>query len=92
MQAQTLITWEKVLDSLSKVFGNVVFNGENVLTRYMAWEAFRKITCFTDQSALFNVNDAVKWWAEPNHKNDVLNALNRGDRSPYCTQLKQMDR
>ena len=84
MEKDSSVTWEKVLDSLDKVFAPSPDNKNNLLARYMAWEAFRKHTCFADENELFNAETTSKWWDNQDNRTKVLEALRKGEKSPFC--------
>lgn len=78
------IGWEEVLGKLVGVFYSEILNEDCLLTKYMAWEAFRRHTCFADEDTLFNVDHAVMWWNDQSNRGQVLNALENGRISPFC--------
>ncbi len=79
-------SWADVLDSLYASFSGATdtHKNNNVLTRYMAWESFRKHTCFADEEELFDGSRASEWWQDPENKKKVLTALESGQKSPFC--------
>lgn len=80
------VSWETVLDALYEVFSGSkeIHKDSNVLIRYMAWESFRKHTCFADEKALFDVPKTIAWWKQEGNRQKVLNALENGRHSPFC--------
>lgn len=80
------ISWETVLDALYVAFSgaNEIHKNDNLLVRYMAWESFRKYTCFADEKALLDIKKASEWWEDKANRQKVLNALESGQKSPFC--------
>jgi hypothetical protein len=79
-------SWGAVLDALYMVFSGAseMHKNNNLLIRYMAWESFRKYTCFADENELFDVQKASAWWEDKGNRQKVLSALENGQKSPFC--------
>jgi hypothetical protein len=86
MMKRDQVRWATVLDSLHAAFSGStdMHRNNNLLIRYMAWESFREHTCFADANELFNASKASQWWQNEENKTKVLNALESGQRSPFC--------
>lgn len=86
MMQKSGISWETVLDALYAAFSgaNEIHKKNNLLIRYMAWESFRKHTCFADEKELFDVQKASVWWEDKGNRQKVLNALESRQKSPFC--------
>ncbi len=86
MMRRDQVSWAAVLDSLHASFSGSTdtHKNNNLLTRYMAWESFRKHTCFVDENELFDSSKASEWWQDPENKKKVLTALDSGQKSPFC--------
>ncbi len=86
MMRRDQVSWAAVLDSLYASFSGSTdtHKNNNLLTRYMAWESFRKHTCFADENELFDSSKASEWWRDSENKKKVLTALDSGQKSPFC--------
>jgi len=84
MKKDNSTAWKKVLGELYKSFAPSVENKNNLLTRYLAWEAFRKHTCFAKDDELFNAESTITWWENQENQSRTLEVLENGLASPFC--------
>jgi len=86
MMRESGVSWEVVLDTLYAAFSgsDERYKDNNLLVRYMAWESFREHTCFAGGKELFDISKASAWWKQEGNRQKVLNALENGQKPPFC--------